>query len=115
MFRHGDGRFRVMRYPDFDGTQPCAGVDTNIFFPNPGRKEDNEDYGALDYKQARMICAPCRFQYECALWAIHHDNMQGMFGGLTPDERAAFRRRAGITRQPIEVKEYVRGMVRDET
>jgi hypothetical protein len=102
-----------MRYPDFDGTQECAGVDTNVFFPDPGVAK-REGVHTLDYKQARTICAPCRFQYECAMWAIHHDPGNGMFGGLTPQEREVFRKRAGIERELITIGDYVKKASSDE-
>ena len=110
MFRDDYGRFRVMDYPQFDGTQPCMDEDMNVFFPE-GTGQVN-DYS---YNRAREVCSPCSYQYECAMWAIHHDNGYGFFGGMTPNDRRAFRSRAGIRVQPIKVQSYISSGARDET
>jgi hypothetical protein len=48
------------------------------------------------------------------MWAIHHDPGNGMFGGLTPQEREVFRKRAGIERDLITIGDYVKKASSDE-
>jgi WhiB family transcriptional regulator, redox-sensing transcriptional regulator len=91
-----------MRYPDFDGTQPCFGEDMDIFFPeNRGQPNDRS------YDEAREICSGCSYLHECAIWATKHDNGHGFFGGLTPNERRALRSRAKIKVEPIKVQHFI--------
>jgi WhiB family redox-sensing transcriptional regulator len=81
-----------MRYPDFDGTQLCAEVGLDLFFPT--------STDTSDYMKAKTICNRCEWQWECAEWAIHHDNGHGMFGGLNPVERRQIRAQRGIKNEP---------------
>jgi WhiB family redox-sensing transcriptional regulator len=97
MFRNGDGRIRVMRYPSFDGTQACAEVGVEFFFP----ENNNEAPG--DYQKARSVCQRCDWQIECGDWALRHDSSYGMWGGMTPRERRTMRHRLGIINEPPRV------------
>jgi hypothetical protein len=61
-------------YPVLTGAEPCRSADPELFFPDPG---DNR--GA---ELAKAICWPCLTRDACAA-----------FGGLSPKERQAWRRR----------------------
>jgi Transcription factor WhiB len=50
--------------------------------PTPGRRRT---------RAAKTLCALCPVQQECADWAIDTAEPEGIWGGLTPDERAAAR------------------------
>ncbi len=86
-----------MRYPDFDGTQACAEVGTDMFYP------DTLAEAGHMYAKAREICHRCDFEVECGEWALRHDSGYGMFGGLTPEDRRLLRRKMGIVNEPIKV------------
>ncbi len=55
------------------------------FFPDP------EDVGAIAV--AKAVCATCPVAEECLAYAIETNQSEGIWGGLTPKERARLRRR----------------------
>lgn len=61
----------------------CAGLDTNIFFP----------VTEAEAAQAKSVCASCPVREECLEWAISTRQGDGVWGGLTEDERRRLRRR----------------------
>lgn len=67
--------------PRFDGTQPCARVDPELFF-SPGG----------DIGRAKGVCARCRFADACLSYALRYSIDFGIWGGLTEDERKPMRR-----------------------
>lgn len=70
-------------YPDFDGTQNCAGLD---MYP---------EHNQTAAKVAREVCPGCPFFDECRNWGIHHEEY-GIWGGLQQSTRAAIRKEQGI-------------------
>lgn len=58
------------------------GVDPEVFFPLP------HDPGA----QAKAICRTCPAVVECGDWATWHKVDEGVWGGLSPEQRKARRR-----------------------
>ena len=83
-------------YPNFDGTQSCAGFDTEMMYKDA---EDLEDYSDWERKQLyatlKKICSNCYFVTECYNWALHHE-AYGIWGGTTPRQRSDERKRLGI-------------------
>lgn len=69
----------VGRYPDFDGSQPCAGVDIDVYFP-----KGDCNTTAL----AKSLCKSCPFVLECLEFALAN-KAQGIWGGTTTEERKA--------------------------
>jgi WhiB family redox-sensing transcriptional regulator len=61
----------------------CRGVDLELFFP--GRGESAEP--------ARRICASCPVREPCLDYAIRHEIVHGIWGGLTERNRRALRSR----------------------
>ena len=61
----------------------CRGVPLSVFFP------DDDDYGP-----ARLLCQACPVRPPCLDDAQRARINHGMFGGLTPNERRAARRRS---------------------
>lgn len=73
--------------PDFltpDGKPACRGEDID------------PDWWFDAYAIARQICKRCPLMWDCRAWAIDTAQARGMWGALTPEERAAIRRRRGI-------------------
>jgi WhiB family redox-sensing transcriptional regulator len=67
----------------------CKAANPAIFFP-PG--EDNRSIDRQpDYSAAKAICATCDVRAECA--AAGANERYGVWGGTTPAERGAVRRR----------------------
>jgi WhiB family transcriptional regulator, redox-sensing transcriptional regulator len=66
----------------------CLDEDPELFFPigSTGR-----DYDA-QVEEAKTVCRGCPVRTECLDWA-DHIRAEGIWGGLTDNERAAVRRR----------------------
>ena len=76
--------------PAFDGTQPCASVDPELFFP------EGPSNVHLSAKRAiTPICGSCEFSAPCLDYALKND-VQGLWAGTTEPDRKAIRRKKGI-------------------
>lgn len=71
----------------------CTEVDPEMFFPEKGGS-------AL---AAKRICAKCEVREDCLLWALEHDERQGIWGGKTRPERARMRPKGRPGRKPKEI------------
>jgi WhiB family redox-sensing transcriptional regulator len=60
-------------------------VDEVSFFPDP------EDLAGI--ARAKGVCAGCPVAAECLTWSIETNQTEGIWGGHTPKERRAIRRR----------------------
>lgn len=70
----------------------CRDADPAIFYPSPPIGRPAGAYiPATEYDQARTICAQCPVQDQCLTDAmtVERGDRHGMFGGLTPRERAS--------------------------
>jgi len=74
-----------IKAPSFDGTQPCAQVDPELFFPEVTDKEST--------RNAVRICRTCDFKNPCLEYALQ-DTYAGVWGGTTEIERKRLRRKA---------------------
>jgi WhiB family redox-sensing transcriptional regulator len=83
----------VAPVPMFDGSQPCAGEDPEVFFPN-GR----DAYWKVP--RAKACCSKCPFVRDCLAHALTND-VQGIWGNTTEKERRRIRRRHGIQAERI--------------
>lgn len=86
-----------MKYPAFDGTQSCAELGTDFFYP------EAEPY-RLDV--LRPMCFGCSFLVECRDYALAHE-IEGFWGGLTPKERRSVRRGLNRTVARVLVKDFL--------
>jgi WhiB family redox-sensing transcriptional regulator len=68
----------------------CKGMDVNIFFPEKGGQ------GAITTKKAKAICAGCKVQDHCLLFAINSDERIGIYGGTSERQRRALADRKGL-------------------
>jgi WhiB family transcriptional regulator, redox-sensing transcriptional regulator len=66
----------------------CRSADPDLFFPlsptGPGERQ---------IAHAKMICAGCQVRRECLEFALAHDQVYGVWGGTTPEDRQRDRRR----------------------
>lgn len=76
-----------MRYPDFDGHEPCASIGTDFYYV--------EDSSRAEVRTAKAACLSCHTRTACLEWALHHEG-HGVWGGLTERERRDVRRRRNI-------------------
>lgn len=82
----------------------CAGIDDpDIFFP----PRDKELYKLIS-DQAKAICLgkdgkpACPVRKECLIEAIESDEQHGIWGGLSPRERGAVKRKARNAGKKLE-------------
>jgi WhiB family transcriptional regulator, redox-sensing transcriptional regulator len=61
----------------------CKGLDTGIFFPST-----DAEAGA-----AKLVCAGCPVRDACLEWALASRQEDGVWGGMTDNERRRLRRR----------------------
>ncbi|WP_084961664.1 WhiB family transcriptional regulator [Thermoactinospora rubra] len=65
----------------------CRSSDPELFFPlAPSRAQE---------ARAKAVCARCQVQAECRDYALRSGESEGIWGGLTPDERRRLRFPAG--------------------
>lgn len=64
----------VAAHPD----RACAGEDPEIFFP----------HASTPATEARAICGRCPHQQPCLDWALETEQLFGVWGGTSADERA---------------------------
>ena len=72
--------FADCQTPDFGSSAACAGLDTEIFYPN----------NKAELAKAKAICAGCPVIQSCAKWGIERVN-DGVLGGLSEKERVLLR------------------------
>lgn len=71
--------------PQFNGTQPCASTDPEIFFPHPSDKDG--------IAAAKAICNSCEFIDACLIYAVAEPSIQGIWGATTQRQRESMRTR----------------------
>jgi WhiB family redox-sensing transcriptional regulator len=75
---------------DWRDLAACRDEDPELFFPigtaGPARDQ---------IKRARAVCRRCPVVDECLLWALTAGQAEGIWGGLTAEERRAFRHQSG--------------------
>jgi Ni,Fe-hydrogenase I large subunit len=83
---------QLVAMPQFDGSQNCASAG------DFGYHEENISGGAATRLNAefKRVCQDCSYVDACKEYAIAHE-LHGVWGGTTPHERAAMRRKMGIT------------------
>lgn len=67
----------------------CYGEDPEIFFNNGEKSNMEKDRIAA----AKAICGRCSVRAECQVYALEHKDVQGIWGGMTEDERRTLRLR----------------------
>lgn len=79
-----------MTAPTFDGTQACAGMDPELFFPTRATGARQK------IAEAKKVCAACPFTDPCreyATWAQGSAGryLDGVWGGTTARDRLRIR------------------------
>ena len=72
----------------------CVSADPDLFFPVSGTGK-----GAAQAARACQICAGCPVRRQCLEFALETGEMEGIWGGTTPDERIRARRKAAGARR----------------
>jgi WhiB family redox-sensing transcriptional regulator len=89
-----------VEFPDLSQAL-CREVGTEFFYPEDGKENDTSIYSF-----ARKICSGCEVKQACLDWGIRHEGY-GMWGGMTPRERMAVRKKMNITLDQVIASEYV--------
>ena len=78
---------------DWRDSAACLNADPELFFPvgNTGPAVEQID-------AAKSVCASCRVTETCLQYALD-TNQDGVWGGLSEDERRALKRRAARARR----------------
>lgn len=71
----------------------CLTEDPELFFP-----VGNTGSALLQMEEAKKVCHRCEVREQCLNWALENGQDHGVWGGMTEDERAAFKRRAARMR-----------------
>jgi len=74
-----------IKAPYFDGTQPCAQTDPELFFPESAGEANKSK------RLIKTICNSCSFKVECLEYSLTTD-VQGAWGGLLETERKSMKR-----------------------
>ena len=69
----------------------CRKSDPELFFPISAAAA-----ASAEVARAKRICASCPVQSRCLSYALHHRQEQGIWGGLTDDERRQLIRRKAV-------------------
>ena len=73
--------------PIFDGTQVCAQMDPDAFFP------DNPVDYTNNLRVLKPICNSCQFQTPCLKYALDNPELVGIWAGTSHKDRLAMKRR----------------------
>ncbi|WP_433017983.1 WhiB family transcriptional regulator [Kribbella sp. CA-294648] len=66
----------------------CLSEEADLFFPI-----GSSDAAYQQIDEAKAVCHRCDVRAECLDWALRIGQDHGVWGGLSPDERDALRRR----------------------
>jgi hypothetical protein len=65
--------------PDFFAEAACKGLDSDLFYPHPTDSHD----------EALAICKGCPVREKCLRYAFDNDEIHGIWGGMTEQQRKA--------------------------
>ncbi|MGI5359965.1 WhiB family transcriptional regulator [Streptomyces sp. CA-252508] len=71
----------------------CREEDPELFFPI-----GNTGPAFLQIEEAKSVCRRCPVMEQCLQWALESGTDEGVWGGLSEDERRAMKRRAARNR-----------------
>lgn len=72
----------------------CQSADPELFFPISATEASG---GTI--QRAKQVCASCPVSSPCLSYALTHRQEQGIWGGLTDEERQSLRRKLSRSNQ----------------
>jgi WhiB family redox-sensing transcriptional regulator len=66
----------------------CVGEEPELFFP-----VGNTGPAALQTEEAKAVCRRCNVREQCLDWAMTYQQDHGVWGGMSEDERRAYKKR----------------------
>lgn len=94
-------------FPQFTKEASCANApEPDMWFPErvPGMRDWSYTPSA---KLARSICDSCPARLECLDYALTFSNLDGIWGGLDPDERARIQQARNLAPKPMRYVRYL--------
>ncbi|MFE4176845.1 WhiB family transcriptional regulator [Streptomyces sp. NPDC056909] len=74
----------------------CREEDPELFFP-----VGNTGPALLQIEEAKAVCRRCPVMEQCLRWALEAGQNEGVWGGLSEDERRALKRRTARRLQTV--------------
>ena len=74
----------VISFAHWSRRSSCLGEDPELFFP-----VSSEGPGQAQYERAKAVCRRCPVRGRCLEYALSTQQMYGVWGGTTPEERRA--------------------------
>ncbi|MEV7682658.1 WhiB family transcriptional regulator [Streptomyces sp. NPDC088341] len=74
----------------------CREEDPELFFP-----VGNTGPALLQIEEAKAVCRRCPVMEQCLQWALEVGQNEGVWGGLSEEERRALKRRTARRRQTV--------------
>ncbi|WP_274919459.1 WhiB family transcriptional regulator [Streptomyces sp. WZ-12] len=71
----------------------CREENPELFFPI-----GNTGPAILQIEEAKAVCCRCPVIEQCLQWALESEQNEGVWGGLSEDERQAMKRRSARNR-----------------
>lgn len=71
----------------------CAEMNPAYWFADPN---DDEELGRSEQAIAVGVCNRCPIKFECLQEAMTNDIQHGIWGGLVPQQREAYKKRVAI-------------------
>jgi WhiB family transcriptional regulator, redox-sensing transcriptional regulator len=84
----------------------CQSADPDLFFPISGAGP-----ARMQVERAKAVCAGCPVRSDCLRYALAAGPLQGVWGGLTEEERRLLRQREAKARLRASRRSGARGRV----
>jgi WhiB family transcriptional regulator, redox-sensing transcriptional regulator len=78
----------VLLSDEWWGLAACRDAEPEVFFPISATAASRDTV-----QRAKAVCSSCPVQSQCLSYALRHRQEQGIWGGLTEDERRLLSRR----------------------
>lgn len=79
---------------DWRHSAVCREEDPELFFP-----VGNNGPALLQIEEAKEVCRRCPVMEQCLRWALETGQQDGVWGGMSEDERRSMKRRANRARK----------------
>ena len=86
-------RLTTWTKPDWQNSAACRDCDPELFFPI-----GNTGPALLQSDEAKQVCRRCPVMEPCLEWAVESGQDAGVWGGMSEDERRAYKRRVARVR-----------------
>lgn len=84
-------------YPNFQefGAAPCSEIDPDAFFSiDPVNPSLGNSPVYLMEAEAKAVCSACPYKFRCLEYALKNQDLVGIWGGTTEQDRKRMKRRA---------------------